>query len=619
MKTKAISLLTLALLSTQTAQASEFKPSSGVEFSNPQKLKNLMTLDEKAKLTEAELKEIQAIDVYTDIDNKNSIYYVQPVRVTKWSETRYTTNMMIHERIHTILFSMIDAKIATIAPAATALISDAAGGTMVRDELVANDASIGTIDQAKRDATVSAIKLMQALLPEPYNLLPVASFEDALLLANDVINKVPSVRAQMSIGWGYSDARSKAFTKAQGVLAEKKFFALPVKSAYTLKSNRGETPAISSSNEEQKAAAAENMKRRKFQSKMYAEIEGIKVSNVGTVVGLDLFNPLTMGWNLVPSDPKAGAGILPIEGDFVTSFPMSVDFKGRVDCSFGGAIKRKKFFSVQQMPNTILMVEASEDKLDETTGGIVDCALYDQDNKLLSSDGKVPVGLVPKELIKSEADRENIARALNAQIEGKINQFNMETSALWRAGTDLRDEVLRQAQNMANGYINLPVPMESKIRLKWETTQECRKLPRQGACLRHGWKKGHGIKSLGDKWICKEHETLYDQDCKDVQHLVRETYQQPVKVRGFTQDVDFEKTFDVKKSYEITGSASTWFDVFAANDACLKRKSHPNGAEFTSCDGIDQQDLSNQAIDRSVDEPTIPEENPAASSDVVFF
>ncbi|RYZ85251.1 MAG: hypothetical protein EOP04_16375, partial [Proteobacteria bacterium] len=542
MKRYLIAFLSVLAFANTSANA-QVKLTSGVEFSNPQHLGNILSPVERARFTEQENKELQSINVFLDIDDKDTVYYVQPVRVAKWNEVRYTMNMGIHERVIKLIFSMIDDELSTIHPAAVRLVADATTGILDLDSLTGSAEALNTIAPQKRAATVNALKLMQALLPQPYNALPLSNFEDALLMINDIVNKVPSVRVQLSLAFGFSDTRSKIFTKAQGLLPKKKFYAIGAKSGYTLMPNLGATPPLGTTTEDQARAIADKAKQRKQEYEIFKEIRNIKVPVAGTVVGLDLFQPVTAGWNLSSSDTKAGAGILAIEGDFKTSFPMSVDFRGKVECSFSGEIKRRKLFRIEQMPGSILMVDTAKDGIDSETGGIVDCKLYDSSNVLLSSDGKVTLAMVPRELIKNPGDDGNIARALNAQIEGHINRFNNETSKLWTAGTDLRDSVMRSAENQSNGYLNIPVPMEAKSRFIWENVRECRQVPRQGDCLRHGWKKGHGIKRLGDKWICKEFRVIQDEVCADIPRLIAQTYQSPVRVRSWERQVDFARSF----------------------------------------------------------------------------
>jgi hypothetical protein len=615
-------LLALGLLSSPVYAQLQSQV-GGPKFAQPMIATSLLTADQQATLSYDEANEATNITVYQDAKSPGMYYYIPPVVVSQWKENRYSLNIEVQERITKALLELADSDLEVMTQLAAKVSSGDVLDSAGADNIKAMLAQIDAVDQAKMNLFVTAMNKLKALLPQPYSDLTISNSEEALALASAAISKIPSTRAQVSLAFGFTQSRADTFNKLKKLRPDIQFNAISAVSDYVFTPNNGQTSSASTpANAAEKLAQQEYESRKKMINTLFQPIFGLRVGTSGTVVGMDLNYGLVRGWRYSKDNPYLGTGEMFFEGgDFVTTFPISARFDGRVKCQFNAEVVKQKIFSVEQMPETVLMVETSTD-IDFQDRKTVSCELFDKNDKLISSDGLIQTGNIDASLIPPGSTVDSYATGLNSHIQDKITKFTEENTTLYTAARDLSETIYNQAQSELNGWLNYPVPMLTLTRKKWESSPECRDVPRQGGCIRHGWKKGHGIKKLGDEWVCKEYETLYDKQCADVQKLVYESYQKPAKVRGFSKPVAFERRFDVKKTYEISSQTTATVSVKAKNDACFARKEISNPtpnkpANFTACDGNSQKDAENRATDNVPGETATP--TPPTNPTVVFY
>jgi hypothetical protein len=619
-------LISLGWTGIQGAWAQQ-KQIGGPKFAQSMFVVSLLSPEQEAQLTPAERAEVSHIEIFQDSQDLNTYYYIPPVVVAGWVENRYSINLELQERLTKRYLEFLDQKEEDSALKSIALRTLSGEDVNKQTE----DLTTRLNQMTKAEAALAAdflsyIQAMRGLMPAPYVDLPATQIDEAFTMASAVLNKVPSVRAQVKLAWGFTQDRAAAFTKLKAIRSDLKFIALPGREDYILKSNG---PIIGTAGKagdtEEQIALTSFESSRKAATALFQNIYGLRVPNAGTTVGMDLYYNLAREWGYSKDNRFQGAGALALEGSFVTRFPISARFEGKVECNFKASVIRKKLFSVEQMPDTALMVDTSED-IDSSERKSIECDLYDSSGRLLSKDGLVQSGHIDASLVPKNISLEEYVRTLNAQIQSHIANFTKEHTTDYQAAVSLADNILARAEQMADEWFRYPVPTTEALRQKLVTEQECKKFPRIDGCLRHGWKKGHGIKSLGDKWICKEDKIVYDEQCKDVQKLVVEAYRKPISVKAFKMPLDFVRNYDIKTTYPIAAATQYFVEVKAPNDTCFKREeidapTNNNPARFVACDGATEGEAKKKAIDDVAGNPNIPQ--PAspvtAESSVVFY
>ena len=575
-----------------------------------------------SEFTDEESREIAQIELFPDNKNEKVFYYVPPVVVSKWSENRYSLNLEVQERLQKALLLLAELDLTEIQTLVRQVMEGADNAQMQRQ----NNSIIEAFEKIKNDEIrshfLNMVQKMQALLPSPYSALPIRTAEEAFLLTADILNKVPSIRAQVSLGLGFTKVRASALDKLKKLNPSYSFYAIPPRNSFILQPLK-QGPSISNPSDiEGKIAQKEYSARTKFNETLFSNVMGTSVTTSGGVLGIDLYFNLARGWNYSKDNPSLGAGEMSIEGEWRTTFPMSAKFNGTVTCDFQADVIYNKIFSVDQIPDTVLLVDTSTD-IENTQNSIVRCDVYDSAGKLLSNNGVIEPGQIDPSLLPPGISHDQMLKSLNAQIEDKIAKFTEENSVTYRAATSMVEALQRQATSETLGYLNLNVPLKTAYREKWETNPVCRELPQTtDECVRHGWKKGHRIKSLGDQWVCKEYRVITVKECEDVQRLRWEAYHVPVKVKGFKKSVAFEKRFKDSKTYIVSAQQEMEVTVTTKNDACIRRLQIDNPtpnriADFVSCDGASQADASQRVVNDLSEENSKPQD--PRVNEIVFY
>ncbi len=613
-------LFALGLLASLSAQAQVQGDVSGPKWSQRRPLTSLLSSEQEATLSAEERSEIIQIQVFQDVRNPKLYYYIPPIVVSQWKENRYSIHLELQEKVFALISELANSNLEAMKILTSRVVSDR---EMTNEEVQSIIAIVDTIDKAKLELFKDTLSAYRSLLPAKYANLPINSADDAIALASDIMTKLPSVRASVSLAPGFSKSRAEAFTKVKNILSSTKFVSIAAVNEYTFQPNTGSTPSIATSTStEDKLAQQDYKSRTEMVNYLFQPIFGLRVTPNGTTVGMDLYYNLVRGWGYSSTNPFAGAGGIAFEGgDFYTSFPISARFDGRVDCQFDGEIIKRKLFKVDQMPGLALMVDNSID-IENSSRSNVKCELRDLQGNLLSADGLIQKGSIDPSIIPPGSSLDSFATGLNSYIQDKIQKFTDENTRQFKAAQDLRDAIFEKAKETSDGYLRMNIPMEEYQKAKWITEPSCREFPVTVGCKRHGWKHGHKVKALGDVWECKEPDVVTQKECVDVQKRIIETFQRPVTVRGFAEEIPFVRNFDVKTTYPVSSQMQSTVRVSAPNDACFARYeiSNPNvnnPARFSSCDGNLQKDELLKSTQNTSGEVSRPQDN--NSGTVVFY
>jgi hypothetical protein len=624
MKRKLFSKLLPTILCTQVisshAQAQIEITTAGPRYTSAI-LASALKGDKWQEFTQEESQEITQLELYPDNKDSKVYYYLPPVVVSTWKQQPYSINLMVQERILKAFLLLVDANISQMKTLVSA-VTEGRDDKSLKETIPELTKAFELINKDLKDQFVSSMSVIQALLPAPYTALAITSAEEAFLLGSAILNDLPSFRAQLNLALGYSKVRASALDKLKKLNPELKFITINPVADFVLRPLKRTGSIASPTDDASRTAQSDYSAKVKFEDKLYSSLIGTRVKTAGGVIGMDLFYNTARSWNMSADDPSLGAGEMLIEGEWATSFPMSVKFDGSLKCNYRADIVFKKMFSVEQIPDTVLLVDTSTDAENLQQQNVM-CEIYDKSGNLLSNNGVIERGAIDLSALPEGVTLDQMVKALNGQIQDKITRFSEENGKSFKAAASIVEALQTRASAEVDGYLNINVPMTTAYREKWETYPLCREFPRTtDNCIRHGWKKGHKIKSLGDKWVCKEYEVITEKECSDVQRARWEAYQVPVKLKGFQKSVAFEKRFNDEKTYIISAQEPMFVTVTTKNDACFQRiplqtPSPGKIAEFTNCNGASEIDAQRRSVNDLPEINSKPQE--AEISGIVYY
>ena len=611
-------LLTTALLLSNQGQAANSTPLGG-PLMEPVDLYTVLSMNDSIspsileQFTGPEKMILQQISVYKDAIDNNSYYTVKPIRALgNWAESKQFINFNAVSKVYRALETL--GELDQISMERLVKYASTTDTSKSIEESKVFTESFKNIQAEARATFVSTLQLQAAALNAGQD--SIKSFEDALRFLTILLN-VPVAQFKLTAAPAYSLEKIEVIEKFRKVAPQINFFMLqspgespvynlvrPVQGSPSV----GETPEDKNGVLQTQYDILSGMNNKSLSNSLQ---QNIAIATAGTVVGFDLYYNLVAGFGDTPTE----YGINDARFDFIGAFerkqPISVNFEGKVKCKFDAKIKDGYVFEIDKQNKYIVNDASHRTETSEEGINLADCKLYRSDDVAISdSKGAINLALIPPNL----GQNADTARKLTALLEQRTAEYKNAFSDKYYAAQSLKNEIINAAVKKANGWKMIPISMREETKYKWGTRQECTQVPYQGACLKSEkrW-RWQGLRS-SYYTTCVQFETLYQNDCKDVQDWIAYTLDVPIPVR-YVDKVEFDKHLVEETVYDLKFNDVHFAKVFAPNEICVERKFLRADGNKKVFDRVECSASGVRAIEKTRFEDTPAVERPVAGGE----